>query len=142
MQTSELESLISSAPKEIADYDLYLACPDPVLSDNADEQTATVGCVELHPEQFEARIYPPFSAQETEDSQIYTLSELMSALKPDDTTSTDLRLMVEMPIIRDEAETYATKLVPVVAMHVGSDAQEVWLLLAPATEFPAGSLPS
>jgi hypothetical protein len=142
MLTSELEALVSATPQAILDFDLYLACPDPVVSDNADEQTATIGCVELAPEHFEARIYPPFSPKETEGSQIYRLSELMSALKPADGEFIDLRLVVEIPIIREDSQTYSTSLVPIVAMHVGTDAQEVWLLLAPVSDFPAGALPS
>jgi hypothetical protein len=142
MLIAELEELVSSAPKDVQDYDLYLAAPDTVAADNADDQTATIGAVVLCSEQSEARLYPPFASKEVDGSECLSLADLLTALKDDPAYQPDLKLVAELPLIRDEGATYATTLVPVVQMHIGTKAQEVWLLLAPPAEFPANSLPA
>jgi hypothetical protein len=142
MLIAELEELVSSAPKEVEDYELYLAAPDTVVADNADEQTATIGGVELCVEQSEARLYPPFAAKDVDGGECVTLADLLTALRDDPAYQPELKLVAELPLIRDDDATYETTLVPVVEMHIGTEAQEVWLLLAPPAEFPANSLPA
>jgi hypothetical protein len=53
-----------------------------------------------------------------------------------------LKLIAELPLIREDSVTYETTFVPIVEMHIGTEAEEVWLLLASPSEFPANSLPA
>ena len=140
MLISELESLVSAAAEEVQTYDLYLACPDKVAADNADEQTATIGGVDLCIEQAQARLYPPFAS--VDGYQCYTLADLLSTLKDAEGYQPDLKLVAELPLIREESVACETTIVPVVQLHIGTHAHEAWLLLASPSEFPANSLPA
>jgi hypothetical protein len=142
MLVADLENLVSAAPEEVRNYALYLACPDTVAADNADEQTAIIGDVVLSTEQSEARLYPPFAKKVTDEAQCYTLADLLSALTNDADYQPDLRLVAELPLVREDSVTYETSLVPIVEMHIGPEAGEVWLLLAAPSDFPANSLPA
>ena len=141
MLISELEKLVIEAPEEVRAYALYLACPDAVAADDADEQTAIIGGVELSTDQTEARLYPPFASKSTDETQCYTLGDFLSTLKDNPAFQPDPKLVAELPLIREDSATYKTTFVPIVEMHVGTEAEEVWLLLASPAEFPANALP-
>ena len=72
----------------------------------------------------------------------FTLADLLSTLQDSASYQPNLQLLAEMPLIREDSESHITACVPVVQMHIGADAEEVWLLLAPPAEFPPNSLPS
>lgn len=141
MQVPELETLLDAVPEGVRNYALYLACPDKAAADNADELTAIVGGVEICTEQGQARLYPPFSVKASEETQCLTLDALLFSLSDNDARLPDIKLMVELPLLREDSVSYQTTLVPVVQMHIGKQAQEVWLLLAAIAEFPANALP-
>ena len=142
MLIAELENLVAAAPEEVRDYALYLAAPDTVAADNADEQTAIIGGVDLSTDQTQVRLYPPFAAQAAEETQCLTLGDLLAMLKENDEFQSALKLFAELPLIREDSVTYETIFVPIVKMHIGTEAEEVWLLLASPSEFPANSLPA
>jgi hypothetical protein len=64
------------------------------------------------------------------------LKSLPSGLLP----GYDPELVAELPLVREEGAPVLTRLVPVVEVHIGSHAEEIWLLLRPAAEFAAGTL--
>ena len=66
----------------------------------------------------------------------------LEQLPIDTTDDNDLRLMVEVPLLRTEAGGDAIRLVELDGLHVGAASEEVWLLVVPANTFAAGLLPA
>lgn len=141
MLISDFDAFVQNTPHDVLNYALYLAYPDKIPSDNADEQTAIVECVEINVAQGEARLYPPFSASIVEGSECETLGDLFIQLVDPTHPHPGLRIVAELPLIRDEGVAYDTTLTAIAQIHVATEAEEVWLLLAPASEFPKGALP-
>ena len=66
------------------------------------------------------------------------LSKLPSELSAEN----DLRLMVELPLFRDDTDDARVTLSEIVACHIGQESEELWLLIRPASEYADGLLPA
>ena len=139
MRLSELFAQLES-PQDVISFVAYLAAPD---QDGTDVDLASVGRVEVEHECGVARIYPASTATDPDsvDPEPY-LGMVLSQLPQNADGDNDLRLLVEVPLLRDEAGDDKTSLVDLVGVHVGKESQEVWLLVRPAKEFAAGLLPT
>jgi hypothetical protein len=104
---------------------------------------ASVGRVEVDYEQGVARIYPSSTATDSDsvDPEPY-LGMVLSQLPMDTLGDNDLRLLVEVPLLRDETDDEQVSLVDLAGIHVGRASEEVWLLVRPAEEFATGLLPT
>jgi hypothetical protein len=121
-------------------YTVSLAAPD---SDGVDVDLAAIGRVEIDREVGEARLYPASTATDVDsiEPEPY-LGMVLSQLPFDVSAENDLRLMVEIPLLRDESGHDRVSLVEINGLHVGRDSEEVWLLVRPASEYASGLLPA
>lgn len=139
MKLSELFAKVQVAG-DVLSYYLYLATPD---QDGVDVDLAAVGRVELRADAGEVRLYPESTQTDSDDVESEPILEMVLDQLPSESSGDhDLRLMVEMPLIRDETDSVRVSFSEVVDLLVAHDAQEAWLLMKPAAEFPDGVLPS
>jgi hypothetical protein len=139
MRLSDLFAQLESAGDAVS-FSAYLAAPD---KDGTDVDLASVGRVEVDYEQGVARIYPSSTATDSDsvDPEPY-LGMVLSQLPMDTLGDNDLRLLVEVPLLRDETDDEQVSLVDLAGIHVGRASEEVWLLVRPAEEFATGLLPT
>lgn len=140
MKLSELYAQVQAAGEDALSYSASLAAPD---QDGTDVDLASVGRVELHPDQGEVRLYPASTSTDPDSVEVEPwLDEVMSQLPAHVRDQNDLRLMVEMPLLRDAAGDDPVTLVQLSAVHIGHQSREVWLLVRPASEYARGLLPA
>jgi hypothetical protein len=139
MRLSELYTQIRQAG-EVGAFAVWLAAPD---KDGVDVDLASVGRVEVQSEASEARLYPASSTTDTDSIDPEPVLDMVLDQLPAETDAPegDLRLVVEVPLMRDEAGGDAPSFADLRAVHIGRSSQEVWLLLRPASEFAPGLLP-
>jgi hypothetical protein len=139
MKLSDLFTQLG-AEQDVISFTAYLAAPD---KDGTDVDLASVGRVEVDYESGVARIYPASTATDPDsvDPEPY-LGMVLSQLPKEAVGESDLRLLVEIPLLRDEAGDDQPSLVDVAGIHIGREAEEVWFLVRPAKEFAAGLLPT
>jgi hypothetical protein len=139
MRISELYAQIRPAG-DVGSYTVWLAAPD---KDAVDVDLAAVGRVELHSEAGEARLYPASSNTDTDSIDPEPLLEMvLDQLRYDESAAEDdFRIVVEVPLLRDESGQDSTSLAELREVHIGRESQEVWLLVRPASEFAEGLLP-
>jgi hypothetical protein len=139
MKLSELYAKIQAAG-DVHAYSAYLATPD---VDGVDVDLATVGRVELDPDLGEARLYPASTSTDVDDvdPEPY-LGMVLAQLPLDLSGGDDFRLMVEMPLIRDEAGNDRTSFVEISDLYIGRESEEAWLLVRPVGDFGSGLLPT
>jgi hypothetical protein len=139
MRLSELYAKIQDAG-DVDSYAVYLAAPD---RDGMDVDLAAVGRVELDLEAGDARLYPASTATDVDsvEPEPY-LGMVLSQLPHDVSSGNDLRLMVEIPLIRDESGNDRVSIVEISGFHIGPESKEAWLLVQPASEFASGLLPT
>jgi hypothetical protein len=120
-------------------FTAYLAAPD---QDGEDVDLASVGRVEVDYEKNEARLYPASTATDVDsvEPEPY-LGMILDQLPIDTMDGDDLRVLVEVPLLRGDTGTDTVSLVELAGIHVGRGAEEVWLLVRPTSEFAAGLLP-
>jgi hypothetical protein len=139
MRLSDLFAQLQ-ATKDVVSFTAYLAAPD---KDGSDVDLASVGRVEVDYENGVARLYPASTATDPDsvDPEPY-LGMVLSQLPTDTVGDNDLRLLVEVPLLRDETAHEIVSLVDLAGVSVGEASQEVWLLVRPAEEFAPGLLPT
>jgi hypothetical protein len=76
------------------------------------------------------------------EARLYPASTSADVDSVDTTGDNNLRLMVEVPLLRTEAGGDAIRLVELDGLHVGAVSEEVWLLVVPANMFAAGLSPA
>ncbi|HTC45519.1 MAG TPA: hypothetical protein VK696_10755 [Steroidobacteraceae bacterium] len=136
MMLSNLIAKIQAAG-DVHSYAVYLAEPD---RDGNDVDLATIGRVEVLTDSKEVRLYPSSTATDVDcvDPEPY-LGMILDQLPTD--SESDLRLSAEVPLLRGESDdTVSFK--EVVDICIGRDAEEVWLLLRPASAFADGLMPT
>lgn len=138
MRLSEFNDLIDAAG-DVETYALWLAAPD---KDGFDVDLAAVGRVDVQWEAAEVRLYPASSGTDTnsiepEPALGIMLSQLPREVSPDE----DFRMLVEIPLLRDDTGTSSPSLAELQGVHIGRESREIWLLLRPASEFADGLLP-
>jgi len=139
MRISELYAQIQAAG-DVGSYAAWLAAPD---KDAVDVDLVSVGRVELHSETGEARLYPASSNTDTDSIDPEPVLGMVLDQLPSDVSAPedDLRIVVEVPLLRDESGQDPTSFAELREVHIGRESQEVWLLVRPASEFANGLLP-
>jgi hypothetical protein len=137
MMLSKLSSKLQP-PADLHAYSVYLAEPD---RDGTDVDLATIGRVEINEASAQARLYPASTATDTDavDPEPY-LGMVLEQLPMLEAFESDLRLVAEVPLLRGESSE-PVHFTEIVDVRVGHEAKEVWFLLRPAADFPAGLLP-
>jgi len=124
VRLSELYAQLKTAG-DVHAFSVYLATPD---LDGVDVDLVPAERVEVDYEKGEARLYPASTSADADSV--------------DTTGDNNLRLMVEVPLLRTEACGDAIRLVELDGLHVGAASEEVCLLVVPANMFAAGLLPA
>ena len=139
MRLSELYGQVQAAG-DLGPYAVWLAAPD---KDGVDVDLAAVGRVELQSEAGEVRLYPASSNTDTDSIDPEPVLAMVLEQLPFDvsTPESDLRIMVEVPLLRDESGTDSVSFTELCEIRIGPESLEVWLLVRPASEFAAGLLP-
>ena len=139
MKLTELYAIVQAAG-DVHAYAVSLAAPD---SDGVDVDLAAVGRVEIDPEAGEARLYPASTATDVDSIEPEPfLGMVLSQLPLEVGAENDLRLMVEVPLMRDESGHDRVSLVEINGLHIGRESEEVWFLVRPASEYASGLLPA
>jgi len=139
MRLSDLVAQLE-ATEDVVSFTAYLAAPD---KDGTDVDLASVGRVEVDYENGVARLYPASTTSDPDsvEPEPY-LGMVLSQLPTDTVGDNDLRLLVEVPLLRDEAGDDTVSLVDLEGVTIGKASEEVWLLVRPAKEFASGLLPT
>lgn len=138
MKLSELFGELQGI-EDLVDFTAYLAAPD---EDGTDVDLVSVGRVEVDYENHVARIYPASTDTDPDSVEPEPYLEMILSQFPKDAFGeSDLELLVEVPLLRDEPDHDKTSLVGLAGVHVGKASEEVWLLVRPAEEFAEGLLP-
>ena len=138
MRLSDLYAQLKTAG-DVHAYSAYLATPD---LDGVDVDLVPVGRVEVDYEKGEARLYPASTHTDVDSVEPEPYFGMVLEQLPIDTSGDgNLRLMVEVPLLRNDAGGDAIRLVELAGVHVGKSSEEVWLLVVPASAFAAGLLP-
>jgi hypothetical protein len=136
MMLSNLLSKLQPAG-DVHSYTVYLAEPD---RDGNDVDLATIGRVEVLTDSKEVRFYPSSTDTDVDsvDPEPY-LGMILDQLPSND--ESDLKLIAEVPLLRGESDD-TVSFREVVDICIGHDAEEVWLLLRPASAFADGLMPT
>jgi hypothetical protein len=139
MRLSDLFAQLQ-AVEDVVSFTTYLAAPD---KDGTDVDLASVGRVEVDYENGVARLYPASTATDPDsvEPEPY-LGMVLEQLPTDTVGDNDLRLLVEVPILRDETNDDKASLVDLAGVNIAKASEEVWLLVRPAEEFASGLLPT
>jgi hypothetical protein len=139
MRLSDLFTQLEAAA-DVVSFTVYLAAPD---KDGTDVDLASVGRVEIDYEEGVARIFPSSTATDPDsvEPEPY-LGMVLSQLPMDAMGDNDLRLMVEVPLIRDDTRDEQTSFKDVTGIHIGRGSEEVWFLTEPVEDFASGLLPA
>ena len=138
MRLSEFLAQIQAAG-DVESYALWLAAPD---KDGFDVDLAAVGRVDEQWEIGEVRLYPASTSTETDSVDPEPVLGVMLSQLPGQTSAEyDPRMLVEVPLLREDAASGSPSFTELQAVHIGTKAQEVWLLVRPAAEFADGLLP-
>jgi hypothetical protein len=137
MMLSNLIAKVEAAG-DVHSFAVYLAEPD---RDGTDVDLATIGRVEVLSDSKEVRFYPSSTGTDLDsvDPEPY-LGMIMDQLPIN--AESDLRLIAEVPLLRDESPDDTVSFAEVVDVRIGRQAQEVWLLLRAASAFADGLMPT
>lgn len=139
MRLSDLFAQLQ-AVEDVVSFTAYLAAPD---KDGTDVDLASVGRVEIDYGNGVARLYPASTATDPDslEPEPY-LGMVLEQLPRDTVGDNDLRLLVEVPLLRDETNDDKASLVDLAGVSIAKASEEVWLLVRPAEEFASGLLPT
>ena len=143
MRLSELYARISSAGAEALEFAVLIAQPDMTPGDDVDVLLSGIGWVEVDIEAGEVRLYPKSAiTEETPDQNIFCVGRVLERLPFDVSSAGDLRISVELPLLRDGVGLMSKSLTAVCDVHIGREAEELWFLARPKEEYPSDQLPA
>jgi len=143
MRVSELYERVWNIRSQVNGFSVLLAAPDLTPGDDVDVLLSGIGWVEVADDAGEVRLYPASAVtEETSDQRVECVEHLLQQLPFDVSVTGDFRIVVELPLQRDGSGLIRKALTDVCEMHVGAEAQEVWLLVGPAQNFPTDQLPA
>jgi hypothetical protein len=147
MRLSELYAQVLNAGAEVMAFPALLAEPDLTPGDDVDVLLSEIGWVEVDDYAGEVRLYPKSAVtEETPDQSLFCVERLLEQLPfdvSDDISETaDLRIVVELPLLRDGFGLLRRALTDVCAVHIGRETEELWLLVRPTEDYPKDQLPA
>ena len=143
MLISQLYVELSTAPSDAREFVVYLATVDLQPSDDVDVQTVEIGDIAFDYEKNQIRLIPASSTEaKPEPGTFAFLGSVLDACPPDADTELDMRLVIELPLLREDPRFDRPELSEVAGIHLGPESQEAWFLVYPAHSFQRGSLPA
>ena len=147
MRLSELYAQVLNAGAAAMAFPALLAEPDQTPGDDVDVLLSEIGWVEVDDDAGEIRLYPKSAVtEETPDQNLFSVERLLEQLPFDIGEEIsgpgDLRIVVELPLLRDGFGLLRKALTDVCGVHVGPESEELWLLVRPKDEYPNDQLPA
>jgi len=147
MRLSELYAQVLKAGADAMAFSVLLAEPDQTPGDDVDVLLSEIGWIEIDDDAGEVRLYPKSAVtEETPDQNLFCVERLLEQLPfdvSDDISETaDLRIVVELPLLRDGFGLLRRALTDVCAVHIGRETEELWLLVRPKEDYPNDQLPA
>ena len=131
---------VAALPEEPSAYMAYLAAPDTVEGDSIEIQLVPVVRVEWDDGAKIVRLYPELP--DSDDGTMPTVDDLMANFPPDSEITPEVRLQVQIPIVRSGAGYYHLGFIEIPEIVIGLESKELWLLTKPRKEYPAEELPA
>ena len=142
MMLSKLHEQLTSAPDGAYEFVAYLATVDRRPDDDIDVQLVEIGNVVLDEGRKEIRLIPASStADKPEAGTFALLGSVLDACPSDADGEYDMRLVIELPLLREDPKFDRPELSEMAGVYLGPESQEAWFLVYPARDFPNGSLP-
>ena len=141
MKLSELYAQVRDLPDDALAFTLYLAAPDGNPADQADVELCPVGRMEIDAAAAELRLYPAADGEQDTLEPVCDLGTFLGRLPVDVSGPNDLRLRVELPLVRDGSDPDPAGMTDVRELRIGNDTREAWLLTHPGSDFATGSRP-
>jgi hypothetical protein len=147
MRLSELYAQVSKAGTETMMFPVLLAEPDLTPGDDIDILLSGIGWIEVDDYAGEVRLYPKSAVTEqTPDQNLFCVERLLEQLPADVSEeisdAADLRIVAELPLLRDGFGLIRKALVDVCDIHIAREAEELWLLVRPKDDYPNDQLPA
>lgn len=143
MMLSQLYRELKDAPGDARGFVVYLATVDLQPEDEIDVQLAEIGDIITDYEENHVRLIPASSSEaKPEPGTFAFLGSVLDAFPLDPDGEFDMRLVIELPLLREDPRFDRLELSEVAAVHLGPQSQEAWFLVHPAHRFQAGSLPA
>jgi hypothetical protein len=142
MLVSQLLAQLKFGPGDARDFVVYLASVDFYPGDDVDVQTVEVGDVVVDYEKNHIRLVPASSLETKPDEGTFAfLGSVLDSLPTEVDGQYDMRLLIELPLVREDPKFDRIELTEAVEIYFGSESQEAWFLVQPANRFERGSLP-
>jgi len=143
MLVSQLLAQLKFGPGDARDFVVYLASVDFHPGDDVDVQTVEVGDVVVDYEKSQIRLIPASSSEaKPEEGTFALLGAVLDSLPTEVDGQYEMRLAIELPLVREDPRFDRVELTEVAEIHFGSESQEAWFLVQPANRFERGSLPA
>ena len=143
MLVSQLLSQLHRGPGDAREFVAYLASVDFYPGDDIDVETVEVGDVVVDYEKNEIRLVPASSAEFKPDAGTFTfIGAILDSMPTDVDGPYDMRLFIELPLVREDPRFDRIELAELAEVYFGSESQEVWFLVQPASRFERGALPA
>src|SRR5512141_161752 len=136
MMLSKLHHELTNAPNGAYQFIAYLATVDMRPDDDVDVQLVEIGDVVLDDEKKEIRLIPASSAADKPEAGTFALlGSVLDACPLDADGEYDMRLFIELPLVREDPKFDRPELSEMAGVYLGRLSEEAWFLVYPAHEF-------
>jgi hypothetical protein len=141
MKQSELLRHFADKHDTWGAFAVFLVDLDRVPDDEVDVIISPVREVEIDRETQQIRLCSAAARPESEQEPRGLLGMFLAAIPMAGVLPADFEMMVEVPISPADAPTQVPELVPLKGVVVGSESEEIWLLVNELQDYPAEVLP-
>ena len=143
MLVSQLLSQVKCGPSGAREFVAYIASVDFYPGDDVDVQAVEVGDVVVDYDRNQIRLVPASSAEFKPDAGTFAfLGSVLDSMPADVDGEYDMRLFIELPLVREDPRFDRIELSELAEIYFGSESQEAWFLVQPANRFERGALPA
>jgi hypothetical protein len=139
MLVRDFRSMIASLPDDPAEYQLYLAEPDTSAGPDVDVELVPVVKVNWDAQEKTLQLFP--EEDDSDEDGLTTAADVIAEIPGVVESAPDATLLVEVPIVRPEAQDYEIGFGDVHDIVVGQKSFEIWLLVKPRSEYRDEDLP-
>lgn len=143
MLVSQLLVQLKFGPSDAREFVVFLASVDFHPGDDVDVQTVEVGDVVVDYEKNQVRLVPASSTEAKPEAGTFAfLGSVIDSLPTDVDSQCDMRVVIELPLVREDPKFDRIELAEVAEIYFGPESQEAWFLVQPSSRFERGSLPA
>lgn len=142
MRQSELRQRFAGNEDTWGEFAVFLVDLDRVPGDEIDVNISPVREIEVDMESQQIRLSSAAARPESQQEPLALLAMFLGAIPMAGVLPADFAMMVEVPISPSDAPSQVPELVPLKAVVVGQESEEIWLLVSELSEYPAEVLPT